>query len=55
VAGDKDFLETVKFIKNLGMRVEILSWRGSMSPELATESSASVKYLDDFRADIERK
>jgi len=31
VSGDKDYLETVKAVKNLGMRIEIVSWRASLS------------------------
>jgi uncharacterized LabA/DUF88 family protein len=54
VAGDKDFLETVRFIKNLGLRVEVVSWRGGTSPDLAAESSAPVKYLDDMQSSIEK-
>jgi len=55
VAGDRDYLETVKFIKNLGMRVEVIGWRGGMSSELASESSAPTKYIDNIRANIERQ
>jgi len=52
VSGDKDYLETVKTIKNLGLRVEIVSFRHSLSKDLADESSAPVIYLDDIKADI---
>ena len=54
VAGDKDFLETVQFIKNLGLRVEIVGWRGSMSNDLAHESSIQVLFLDDLEAEVKR-
>ena len=54
VSGDGDYLETVKFIKNLGLRIEIIAWRGGTSGELAQESSAPVVYLDDIKAQIER-
>jgi len=54
VSGDKDYMETVKFIKNLGLRVEIIGWKYSMSGDLAQESSAEVIYFDDIRADIEK-
>lgn len=54
VTGDRDYLDTVKFIKNLGIRIEIIAWQGGMSSDLAAEASAKVKYLDDMRADIER-
>jgi uncharacterized LabA/DUF88 family protein len=53
VSGDKDYLETVRTVKNMGLRVEIVSYRGSLSQELAAESSAPVVYLDDLRADTE--
>ena len=53
VSGDKDFLETVKTVKNMGLRVEIVSFRNSLSQELANESSAPVILLDDLRNDIE--
>jgi len=54
VSGDKDYLETVKAVKNLGMRIEIVSWRGSLSQELGQESSRNVIFLDDLRAEIEK-
>jgi uncharacterized LabA/DUF88 family protein len=54
VAGDKDYLETVRFIKNLGLRIEIVSWRNALSGDLRSESSAPVVYLDDLRQQIER-
>jgi uncharacterized LabA/DUF88 family protein len=54
VSGDKDYLETVKAVKNLGIRVEIVSWKRSLSYELGQESSKNVVLLDDIRADIEK-
>lgn len=53
VAADKDYLETVKAIKNNGLRVEIVAWKGSISPEMQAESSRPVIYFDDIRKDIE--
>lgn len=49
VAGDRDYLETVQFIKGLGLRVEVISWRDGLSDDLAAESSAPVIYLDDLK------
>jgi uncharacterized LabA/DUF88 family protein len=54
VSGDKDYLETVKAVKPLGMRVEIVSWKRSLSQELAKESSRNVILLDDLKAEIEK-
>lgn len=54
ISGDKDYLQTVRAIKNLGLRVEVVSWRASLSRDLGVESSAPVVYLDDIRADLER-
>jgi uncharacterized LabA/DUF88 family protein len=54
VAGDRDYLETVKFIKSLGLRVEVVSWRSGLSSDLETESSAPVLYLDDLEKEISR-
>lgn len=54
VSGDRDYLETVKFVKNLGLRVEIVSWKGALSPDLESESSSSVVLLDNLKAQIER-
>jgi uncharacterized LabA/DUF88 family protein len=54
VSGDKDYLETVKAVKSMGMRVEIVSWKRSLSQELAQESSKNAIILDDIRADIEK-
>lgn len=53
VSGDKDYLETVRTVKNFGLRVEIVSFRASLSGELAAESSAPVVFLDDLRSEIE--
>lgn len=54
VSGDRDYLETVKYIKSLGLRVEIIAWRRSLSNEMEKESSAPVIYLDNLKAEIER-
>jgi len=54
VSGDKDYLQTVRGVKSLGLRVEIVSWRISLSRDLAVESSGPVIYLEDIRAEIER-
>jgi uncharacterized LabA/DUF88 family protein len=53
VSGDKDYLETVKTVKNMRLRVEIVSFRSSLSQDLAGESSTPVVYLDDIRSSIE--
>lgn len=53
VAADRDYLETVRAVKNNGLRVEILAWRGTISPEMEGESSRPVVYFDDIRSDIE--
>lgn len=55
VSGDKDYLETVQFIKNQGLRVEVIGWKYSMSSDLARESSSEVIYFDDIKTDIEKK
>lgn len=55
VSGDKDYLETVKTIKNLGLRVEIVSFKHSLSKDLKNESSGAVIYLDDIKSQIELK
>ena len=52
VAGDRDYLETVKFVKGLGLRVEVVAWRHALSHELAAESSAPVLFLDNLAKDI---
>jgi len=55
VSGDKDYLETVKFVKNLGLRVEIISWKGALSQDLESESSSSVVFIDNLKAEIEKR
>lgn len=55
LSGDKDYLETVKAVKGLGLRVEIISWRESLSRDLGTESSAPIVYFDDLKSEIELK
>ncbi len=53
VSGDKDYLETVRAVKGLGLRVEIVAFGRSLAHELAKESSIPVVYLDDLRGQIE--
>jgi len=53
VAGDKDYLETVKAVKANGLRVEIIAWRGALSYALQAESSSPVVFFDDIRKDVE--
>ena len=54
VAGDRDYLETVKYVKGLGLRVEVIAWRAGLSDDLALESSEPVVYLDSLRKQIEK-
>ena len=54
VAADRDYLETVRAVKHMGMRVEIVAWWDTISPEMDAESSRSVVYLDQIRSEIER-
>lgn len=53
VSGDKDYLDTIKTVKNLGLRVEVVAFRHSLSGDLAAESSLPVLFLDDLKNDIE--
>lgn len=53
VAADKDYLETVRAVKQNGLRVEIVAWRGTISKEMEAESSRPVVYLNDVRSEIE--
>ena len=53
IAADKDYLETIRAVKNNGLRVGIVAWRGSISTEMEAESSRSVIYFDDIKTDIE--
>jgi uncharacterized LabA/DUF88 family protein len=55
VAGDRDYLETVKYIKGLGLRVEIIAWRSNISDDLADESSEHVIYLENLKRKIEKQ
>ena len=54
VAGDRDYLETVKYVKGLGLRVEVIAWRSALSGDLEVESSEPVVYLDSLRKELER-
>lgn len=54
IAGDRDFVETVRFVKNLGLRVEVVGWRGAVAQQLEAESSAAVVYLDDLKPRIQK-
>lgn len=53
VAGDKDYLDTVQAVKSNGLRVEIVAWRGTISPAMEAESSRPIIYFNDSRAEIE--
>ena len=52
ISGDRDYLETVRFVKSLGLRVEVIAWRDGLSDALQAESSAPVVYLDDLKKEI---
>jgi uncharacterized LabA/DUF88 family protein len=54
VAGDRDYLETVRTVKGLGLRVEVIAWRSSLSQELALEASEPAVYLESLRKRIDR-
>ena len=49
LSGDKDYLQTVQAVKNMGLRAEIVSWRASLSKESGNESSSGIIYLDDLK------
>ena len=53
VAADRDYLETVEAVKANGLRVEIMAWRGTISPEMEEASSEAVVYFDDVQGDLE--
>lgn len=53
VAADRDYLETIRAVKGNGLRVEIVAWRGTISPLMEAESSRPVVYLDDIKAAVE--
>ena len=53
VSGDRDYLDTVRTVKTHGLRVEVVSFRASLSKELADESSIPTLILDDIRSQIE--
>jgi uncharacterized LabA/DUF88 family protein len=55
VSGDRDYLETVAYLKSIGLRVEVVAWRDNLSDALAAESSAPVVYLDALRDDIQKE
>jgi len=52
LSGDKDYLETIQAVKSMGLRVEIVSWRQSLSKAIGDESSANVVFLDDMRDEV---
>ena len=52
VSGDRDYLETIKYLKGIGLRVEVISWRSGLSDAVAAESSAPVIFLDDIKNEI---
>ena len=54
VSGDRDYVEPVKHIKGMGLRVEVVSWRDGLSGELADESSVPAVYIDELRDEIEK-
>jgi uncharacterized LabA/DUF88 family protein len=54
VSGDRDYLETVKYIKGMGLRVEVISWRSGLSDAMEAESSSPVVYLDNLKDKIRR-
>lgn len=53
VAADRDYLETIQAVKANGLRVEIMAWRGTISPEMEEASSEAVVYFDGIQGDLE--
>jgi uncharacterized LabA/DUF88 family protein len=49
VAGDRDYLETIQFVKGLGLRVEVVAWKNGLSDAVEAESSSPVIYLDSLK------
>ena len=52
MSGDGDLYECVHYILNLGIRVEIISWKDQLARELFDVAS-NVIYFDDIRDEIE--
>ena len=52
VAGDEDYLRLITEVKRLGIKVEIVSFRGSLSKKLKS-CGAMIYYLDDMMIKIE--
>ncbi|GAB7081824.1 NYN domain-containing protein [Megalodesulfovibrio paquesii] len=52
MSGDGDLYECVHYILNLGIRVEIISWKDQLARELF-DIASNVTYFDDIREDIE--
>lgn len=52
VSGDRDYLETIKFLKGIGLRVEVVSWRSGLSDAVEAESSAPVLIIDGLKKQI---
>jgi len=53
VSGDGDYVEVVREVRRLGRKVQIVSFRESLSKELANLSSSDPIYLDDIANEIE--
>ena len=47
VSGDADFSELVKYLVQLGIQVQVVGWKGSMSQDLAAASRVPVIYLNE--------
>lgn len=49
VTGDRDFLEPVRFLREKGVRVDVVSWRAGLSSDLAAVSSSPVLLIDEHK------
>ncbi|MCA1945133.1 MAG: NYN domain-containing protein [Desulfovibrio sp.] len=52
MSGDGDLYECVHYILNLGIRVEIISWKDQLAREMF-DIASNVTFFDDIRSEIE--
>jgi uncharacterized LabA/DUF88 family protein len=57
MSGDRDYMDAILEVRNAGRKVELISWRWSLSKEIlemCQERNIPILFLEDFREKFEK-
>jgi len=57
MSGDRDYMDAILEVRNAGRKVELISWRWSLSKEIlemCQERNIPILFLEDFRENFEK-